>query len=626
MINHKSHPPGLMMLFFTEMWERFCFYGMRALLTLYMIQELFKDIDDPQRKAKALGIYAAYGSLVYATPLIGGYIADKFIGQKRAVIFGAILMAFGEFLMVIKIENWFFLALSFLIIGNGFFKPNISTMVGNLYERDDPRRDGGFTIFYMGINLGAFLSPLLCGWIGETYGWHYGFMLAGGGMLLGLFIFTNGKKILMTIGDVPSVEILKRKLFFFINREHLVYIGAILSAVLVSFLLRNYEIISYILTPFSIIVIAGILVMALRSEKQERDRLIVVLIFLFFTVLFWAFFEQAGASLTLFTNENVDRNMFGKLLPTSVFQAVNPLFIVLLGPLFSAMWLQMAVRKREPSTPFKFALGMLQLGLGFLVFAAGAWFISIKPDSLGRTQVLVPLMFLVLGYLLHTMGELCLSPIGLSMVTKLSPPRVSGMIMGAWFLSSAMAFNMVGTISRLAVTEQGLDVAAGMKLEYRNLIKTDSVLNTQTKHILVEAKIDSLSDLFRSTIDISLYKNTSENLQKIQVQSNIQFANWLIQKGIYSDSLKSKSVAHSIINSGVKLLEEKNQLDAAYIIEAGISDDSQMKNTSNAAIRSFKNLSTYVNIFKIIGFVAIAASLLMFLLVPLLKKMMHGVH
>ncbi len=440
----SKHPKGLYTLFFTEMWERFSYYGMRALLILYMTRQIL--YGDTQ----AYGIYAAYTALVYATPFIGGAIADQILGYRRSIILGAVLMSIGHFLMAIESEVFFFTALGFLIIGNGFFKPNISSMVGGLYEHGDKRRDGGFTIFYMGINLGAFLSPLACGLLGELLGWHYGFGLAGVGMVLGLIIFLRGQKnISKENGAPPNPESLKKPLFAGLNKEILVYIGTFLIIPLITLLVWNYHLMSYILTPFVIVVFGGLIFMSLKFPKVERERIWVILILTFFSIAFWALFEQAGSSITLFTENNVNRDVLGLIIPTSVFQSVNPLFIILLAPIFASLWVALAKRNREPNTTIKFALGIILLGAGFGIFVLGA-------DFAGKDG-LVPVIFLLLGYLLHTTGELCLSPVGLSMVTRLAPLRLVAMVMGAWFLSSSMAQHLGGTIATLTSTEKYME-------------------------------------------------------------------------------------------------------------------------------------------------------------------------
>ena len=447
-----KQPRALYMLFFAEMWERFSFYGMRALLTLYLVRQLFAEMSATDSDAKAKGIYAAYGALVYATLFVGGIFADRLLGYKRAVMLGSVLMALGHFVMAIETEFFLYVALAFLIVGNGFFKPNISSIVGGLYsDRNDPRRDGAFTIFYMGINLGAGVAPLLCGYLGETYGWSYGFGLAGIGMLAGLVVFGFGAKQLGDNGDPPN-DTLNQKVAG-LSIENWTYAGAFASVAAFALLVRYFELMSYVLTPFSLLVVGIIFVAAIRDTKIVRERLFVVLILLFFSTLFWAFFEQAGSSLTLFTDTNVERHG----LPASVFQSVNPAFILLLAPVFSALWVGLARRHKEPSIPVKFALGIAQLGVGFLVLAWSGAFavdgeISISGENgseITQAAAVVPLLFLIGGYLLHTTGELCLSPIGLSMVTKLSPHKITAMVMGGWFLSSAMAHHLAGLIALL---------------------------------------------------------------------------------------------------------------------------------------------------------------------------------
>lgn len=435
-----KQPKALYMLFFAEMWERFSFYGMRALLILYMTQKMLMDDD------AAVGVYAAYGALVYATPFIGGMIADNFLGYRKSVLFGGILMTVGHFIMAFDTDATFYGALALLILGNGFFKPNISSMVGGLYGKDDPRRDGGFTIFYMGINLGAFLAPLVCGIIGEGFGWHYGFGLAGVGMLLGLIVFWRGQDAL---GDknglVPDVAKLKKKVYGLISTEYLIYTLTMLMVPLFALLVMKSHVAEILNLLVAIGAVGSILFLSFKSyDGVERQRLWVILVLIVFSTLFWAFFEQAGSSINLYTARNVDRSMFGIEVPASVFQSVNPLFIILLAPMFASLWLRLKRVNKEPSTPLKFALGILQLGIGFFFLVLGA---TQGGDS-GKSSVI----FLILGYLFHTTGELCLSPVGLSMVTKLSPKKIVGMCMGVWLISSSLAHIVGGLIAKQTST------------------------------------------------------------------------------------------------------------------------------------------------------------------------------
>jgi POT family proton-dependent oligopeptide transporter len=580
-----GHPTGLFGLFFAEMWERFSYYGMRALLMFYMTKG-FLHYEDKQ----AIRVYAAYTSLVYMTPFIGGLVADRMIGPRRAVVLGGLLMAGGHLLMTIEHEAPFFLALALLIVGNGLFKPNISTIVGSLYPPGSTQRDGGFTIFYMGINLGAAMAPLLCGYVGEKMGWHYGFGLATIGMLIGLavfwaptllaqvlilggavgaglgMVFLQEDWLLLVVNGVVAVALIIAGVVSFValGREGLpdaagapppdkagLKIGglpawwsvsgaALAAAPMVAALVwvnRNVTLIpdaaiqrlpkllahvaSEASTPAGLLLLVigaaafGYLGLeSVRSEKTERERLWVALTLMFFSMLFWAFFEQAGTSINNFTDRNVDRvtatrtvtaaevgdtlevqatqglvgfelsgkpftldqldglrqaaiaddrspddvtiqwpvvaqnvgmPVAGSEIPASTFQSANPIFILLFGVLFSTMWRVLADRGLEPSTPVKFSLGLAQLSLGFFVL----WFAATNADTRGMAGM----SWLVLAYLLHTTGELCLSPVGLSMITRLSPTRLVSTAMGAWFLATAYSSLAAGIIAGLTGVE-----------------------------------------------------------------------------------------------------------------------------------------------------------------------------
>ena len=654
-----GYPTGLFNLFFAEMWERFSYYGMRALLVLYMIKGFLR-YDD----GDAYTVYGAYTALVYMTPFFGGMLADRLLGQRKAVILGGLLMAAGHLTMTIQTEPMFFLALSMLIAGNGFFKPNISTMVGGLYADGDPRRDAGFTLFYIGINLGAAMAPLLCGFVGETWGWHYGFGLATVGMLIGLAVFVVPNRVsqvlilggavttaiamvaipvgplLLAVNAFVALALLASGIAAFVAlgrgglddtaglpkdpsalakkvaglpQEVWVYLGTlsvvpVLAALvwsartvdlskyvfseatlksmhdsesalvgLASFLL--HEVSSppgLILTLVGVVAAAYLLYESANSEKVERERLWAVMIMMIFSMLFWAFFEQAGSSVSNFTDRNVDRvlearqitaadvgktleiritqeqlgyqntnpqtkddvakalaavletqleytseegkleartelqdtiaamraepaftltsldaliqleqvlaknkpeidklidraslpqdpltqrwvvapehvgmGVEGSVIPASTFQSANAIFIMIFGLVFSAMWTFLAQRKIEPSTPVKFSLGLLQLGLGF----AAMWYGASIADDRGMTGMI----WVLLGYLLHTTGELCLSPVGLSMVTRLSPRRLVSTVMGAWFLATAFSNFLAAIIASLTSVSHGSD-------------------------------------------------------------------------------------------------------------------------------------------------------------------------
>ena len=551
----ESHPSGLFLLFFVEMWERFSFYGMRALLTFYLIKGFLKADD-----GKAYAIYGAYGALVYATPYLGGIFSDRYLGARISVIWGGLLMAAGHLLMTIEQEWALFGALGLLIVGNGFFKPNISTMVGTLYPANSTKRDAGFTIFYMGINLGAALAPLVCGYIGERYGWHYGFGLATVGMLVGLATFVAPGMLARTLilltslliagtmfwasaGDTTqtllnlpiAVALLGAGAVSFVKlgkgglpdgtgaprdangnimkpRMMLpIFAGTIAAVAPLALLVSHHSYATWMLNIVGVIAFGSIILTAIRSDRVVRDRLTVVLVLCFFSMLFWAFFEQAGSSVNNFTDRNVDRvtggtavtagqtysdvvvtqefigvDVNGKTwtltdvevsqkaleeskpegrvtftadeedvnkglviggneIKASVYQAANPTFILLLGPVFS--WLWGAMGRRDPSAGVKFGLGLLQLAGGFACFWMGAK----TADANG----MVGMEWLLMGILLQTTGELCLSPVGLSLVTKLSPAAMGSTIMGAWFLATAFSHLVAAAIAGMTGVSEG---------------------------------------------------------------------------------------------------------------------------------------------------------------------------
>lgn len=437
-----GHPKGLFVLFFAEMWERFSFYGMRALLIFYLVQHwMFSD-------SEAGVIYGAYGALVYITPVVGGYLADRYLGQRKAVTFGALLLTFGHFLMAFEGDgagqadpaiNIFWLALAFIIVGSGFLKANISVIVGQLYTRTDIRRDPAYTIFYMGINLGAALGAIIAGWLGQTYGWSFGFGAAGIGMLLGLIVFVWGKPLLVGRGEPKDPAKLENKVAG-IKFEWVLYILSFLTVGLVWLLIQYQALVGSLLGVAGAILVGYILFTAVvKMDPEDRDRIFAAMFLIFGSILFWALFEQAGSSLNLFTDRSVDRNIFGIEVPASVFQSINAIYIVLLAPLFAIAWTMLARRGLEPSAPAKFGLAMIQLGAGFLVLVAGA--------LAAGTGNLTPVLFIFLIYLLHTTGELCLSPVGLSAMNRLAPPHMASLIMGTWFFASATGNFAAGLIA-----------------------------------------------------------------------------------------------------------------------------------------------------------------------------------
>ena len=449
----RDHPKGLFILFFAEMWERFSYYGMRALLVLYLTKHFLFE------KQEAYGLYGAYTTLVYITPVIGGILADRYLGQRKAVLIGAILLVLGHLGMAVEGEpvitaadrnpavmNVFYMSLALIIAGVGFLKANISAIVGELYKKGDERRDGAFTIFYVGINLGAFGGSLIAGYLGETYGWKYGFGLAGLGMLAGLLVFIWGKPLLNGAVESPNPALLKQKRFAGLSTEWLIYLGTFLATIFIWWVVRDQGTVGVLLGIAGLLTVGYILYRSVFTLKPHaRNRIFAAMLLISIQVLFWGLFEQAGSSLSLFTDEAVDRNIMGTEIKTSVFQSLNAMYIVLLGPLFAALWVWLGKRGLDPSAPAKFGLGVIQLGLGFLVLVWGA-------KAAGTN--LTPVIFIFLIYLLHTTGELCLSPVGLSAMTRLSTPNMVGLIMGTWFLASG-AGNFVASMIAQATAAGG---------------------------------------------------------------------------------------------------------------------------------------------------------------------------
>lgn len=539
----KQHPKGLLICFFAEMWERFSFYGMRGLLIFYLTQHfLFPD-------DQASGQYGTYGSLVYLLPLIGGIVADRYIGTRKAIMFGAILLVMGHGLMafegspaqqvlrdgdttyevqrvergdlnvaqvvvdgqaydytttngaiavqglpagsplatatleadVIKSsgEPWFFLALSLIIMGVGFLKPNISTLVGQLYPQGDPRRDSGFTLYYYGINLGAFWAAVLCGYLGQNFGWGWGFGLAGIGMAVGLVVFWLGKPLLQGKGESPYPELIKKPVAGFLNRETLIYLLAFVGVAALFFIVPNHTLVGQGLLVSTIAAlgfIAWFIIVKLKGDKVARERMMLAMVLIFGSAVFFTLFEQAGSSLNLFADRNVDLSLTGAAgtflgvpygtpaqmtaagfstsglwidtsITASQTQSFNAGFILIFAPVFAAMWAFLAQRKMDPNPVVKFGLGIIQVGLGFLVVVWGAN--SGLVDDSFRT----PLVLLGLLYMLHTTGELFLSPVGLSEITKLSVASIVSFMMAVWFMASAIAHFLGGEIAKLAGTD-----------------------------------------------------------------------------------------------------------------------------------------------------------------------------
>lgn len=442
-----GHPRGLATLFFTEMWERFSFYGMRALLILFMTASAAEG-GLGYETASAGAVYALYTSLVYLMGLPGGWLADRFLGQRRAVFWGGVAIAAGQFTLAIPSGASFFPGLLLVVLGTGLLKPNVSAIVGQLYAPDDERRDAGFSIFYMGINIGAFAAPLVCGYVGEKIDWHLGFGIAGLGMIFGLAQYALGGRHLGTAGlrhstsEDPAVAAAARKKLW-------VGIGVVLALVALVAALVAFgglkltpegvaDTFGVVLLVFTVVFFAWLLVGG-RWTAVERNRLLAILALFLAAAFFWGAYEQAGSSLNLFARDTTDRVILGYEFPASWFQWVPALFVIIQAPLFAWMWVRLG--NRQPSSPIKFSLGLIFVGLGFVVLVAAAW--------LSATGMKVGPQWLLATYFLHVVGEMCLSPVGLSTVTKLAPERVAGLMMGVWFLAAAVGNYLGGRVAGL---------------------------------------------------------------------------------------------------------------------------------------------------------------------------------
>ena len=449
----NRHPKQLYTLFFTEMWERFSFYGMKALLLAYMVTQL--KFDEP----KGYAILGSYAALVYTMPMFGGLMADKFLGYRRSVLYGGILMTIGHLILAVP-QGWsFFYGMAFIICGNGFFKPNISSLVGTLYAPNDPKRDAGFSIFYMGINIGAALGGLLCGYVGQKINWHYGFGLAGIFMIVGLIVFASSQKSLGIRGLPPSVERLNKKLAGFIRTDVAIYAGTLLLIPVIVLLFNRYGLMDYIMFGLGAASLVYIIYTATTLDSDAKYKLFAALAMIVFSVVFWAFYEQNSGSLNLFAMRNVNMKLFGiELPPLSVNNFLPPGWVILLSFGFAWLWPWLAKHGKEPSTPMKFALSFILLGLGFSVF-----YLACKVSANGG---LIPLWAFVAGYFFIIGGELCLSPIGLSMVTKLSPVKMVSLMMGIWFFASAIGEFLAGKIGALMSVPEDVQTNAVQSLPY----------------------------------------------------------------------------------------------------------------------------------------------------------------
>jgi POT family proton-dependent oligopeptide transporter len=436
-----KYPKQLWYLFFSEMWERFCFYGMRGMLTYFMVTQLM--LKDEQANLQ----YGATQAFVYAFTFIGGLFADKILGFRKSLFWGGILMIVGSVILAIDPKEFFFIGISFTIIGTGFFKPNISTMVGALYKKDDERRDAGFSLFYSGINIGALLGGYACIAIGKNYSWNLAFGLAGIVMIISLVTFVFTQKSLGPIGLPPDDEnsisstegssSLKTKKPW---HTYAVFIGSLLFIPVIMKMVAITEYTDYFMYTIGPLTLIYLFYEMSKYDKEARKKLLAALVFIIFSILFWAFFEQSGGSLSLFAANNLDNKILGSITldPNGVNNAANSLFVIIFAPIFGIIWIAMAKKKIEPNTVVKF-------GLGFL-FLAGAFYIFYTTRFFASVSGIASLDVFTIAYLVITFGELCLSPIGLSIMTKLSPVKLQGVMMGMWFLASAYGQYVAGLL------------------------------------------------------------------------------------------------------------------------------------------------------------------------------------
>jgi proton-dependent oligopeptide transporter, POT family len=632
----KGHPAGLYLLFFTEMWERFSYYGMRAILILFLTKQLLFD------KAFASdGIYGSFTGLVYLTPIIGGYVADRYWGNRKSILVGGLLMALGQFLLFFSgslddnlglAKIMLYIGLGFIIFGNGFFKPNISTMVGQLYPENDRRIDGAYTIFYMGINLGAFLSPLICGYLGENVDFKWGFLAAGIGMLISTISFELLKnKYLVSpsgeqIGVVPNKARLKEGEAdtgaTFSTAQYGVLFGGGIALYLVFRYLVGFDFFGSLIFCLALAIPASI-IMDRSLTSVEKSRIWVIYIAAFFVVFFWSAFEQAGASLTFFADEQTNRTIFGMNMPASWFNSFNAVFIVIFAPVFSFLWVKLNKAKKEPSAPRKQAWGLLFLTLGYVWIAWG-----VKGVAPGMK---VSIMLLTILYLLHTWGELCLSPIGLSMVNKLAPARFASLLMGVWFLANATANKFAGILSSYYPEEQSKEAVYtipnnAIKLDSATVFSWDNV--TPTRQAPGLAMRWGMGDTLRKSKD----SQQPDSLASLTLVPGAKYAD-------INDSFKvRRTYPDPLKKVELKKLAAKGKTEPKYM--GFMLDDKhfgvlrQGETTSNfevwnlyPASKSFmgfpiKDLYDFFMIFIVMSGIA---SLILFAISGKLQKMMHGV-
>tara|TARA_B100000927_G_scaffold75939_1_gene60496 strand:+ start:249 stop:1715 length:1467 start_codon:yes stop_codon:yes gene_type:complete len=448
-MSENKHPPGLRILFFTEMWERMSYYGMRGILVLFMTASISNGGLDFSN-ASASAIYGIYAAAVYLATLPGGWIGDNILGQQKTILYGGIVIMLGHLTLAIPNMNFFYLGLTLVVIGTGLLKPNISAIVGGLYEKNPSLREAGFTIFYMAINLGSILGFFICGYLGENIGWHYGFGAAGIGMLLGVLQYTIKVNSLGKVGLEPTSSIteeIKNKYKKFFSVTSLIILIIIFSGFLGFWKIDPVplaNVLTVIIASISLIYFLYIYFFG-KLNNDERKKIIMIFTLFIGAALFWSGFDQGGSSFNIFAKEYTDRMIFGWEYPASWLQILNPLFVVILAPFMSYLWIYLGKRMLDPSLPFKFGLGLIFMAIGFIIIAIGA--------QVALSEGLAGAEWLLMTYLFHTIGELILSPIGLAAISSLSPKRFIGQMMGVWFLASSLGAILAGLISGQATNE-----------------------------------------------------------------------------------------------------------------------------------------------------------------------------
>jgi proton-dependent oligopeptide transporter, POT family len=651
----KGHPKGLYLLFFTEMWERFSYYGMRAIFTLFMVNALMFD------KSLSSTVYGNYTGLVYLTPLIGGYVADRYWGNRRSIFIGGVMMAIGQFFMFLAgsfytevgfATTMMFTGLGFLIFGNGFFKPNISTMVGQLYPEGDKRVDSAFTIFYMGINLGAFIAPLVCGTLGEVYdqdglvvpaAFKWGFLAACIGMIISIISFellknkyvvsptgeaigTTPKKVVKPVGEKKKLNVKQMLTWAVISLLLFVVFKGLLGFDLIGAFIYT----ACIIAPASIITDKSL-------TSVEKQKIWVIFIIAFFVIFFWSAFEQAGASLTYFAQEQTDRSLFGTEVPSSYFQSINAVAIVIFAPIFAIIWTRLGKKDREPSSPVKQALGLFLLAVGYLIIAMGVK--DLDP------ALKVSMFWLVTLYTVHTFGELCLSPIGLSMVVKLAPVRFASLLMGVWFLSTATANKFAGDLSSLYPEEVHMETSVPATKFMFNSADTTLTKNVtlDSNYVVAVAKafpnsmadIKLVSDGFEKPKELGFVDQVMVNLfgsnEKEKADSLLEIKPTSVSKNEVSKfhlkqivgSEPKFAFAHFLSKDGNTLYVLKNIVGKKGKPDSNTIEVWNLK-PKKPMFLGMKIENLY-NFFMIFVFMAGGASVVLFLLSKRLLKMMHGV-